>query len=230
MFKTFLLILIVFLIPFIIPLSAQPGIKAGMSISALQSSTEDFRPFLGYEVSWLQDGTSNPEFGLQLGIFYTVKFSDAFKLQPELYFSQRGYQFDQTPFYNTNYSLNINYLELPVLLEYFLPLDWSFNPVITAGPFFALKLSSNKTIRIADEEITAGVVSSVNDIDYGLVFGIGAEFPAWDGQIIFDVRMNWGIANVMTQQEDFISVSDDPGTVKTRAVILMIGYRFNLDW
>jgi len=229
MFKTFLLILIVFLIPFIIPLSAQPGIKAGMSISALQSSTEDFQPFLGYEVSWLQDGISNPKFELQLGIFYTIKFSDAFKLQPELHFSQRGYQFDQTPFYNTNYSLNINYLQLPVLLEYFLLLDWSFNPVITAGPFFALKLSSDKIIRIADKEITGGV-SGVNDIDYGLVFGIGAEFPAWDGQIILDVRMNWGFANVMTQPDNFLSVSDDPGTVKTRAVILMTGYRFNLDW
>jgi hypothetical protein len=150
-------------------------------------------------------------------------------LQPELYFSQRGYQFDQTPLYNTNYSLNINYLELPVLFEYFLPLDWSFNPVIIAGPFAALKLSSNKTIRFADEEVSSEV-SSVNDLDYGLIFGIGAEFPAWDGQIIFDLRINWGFANVMTQPDDFISLSNDPGTVKTRAIILMTGYRFNLDW
>jgi hypothetical protein len=229
MLKTFLQFLVPIIFLFTIPVSAQPGIKAGMSISALQSSKEDFRPFLSYEVSWLQDGTSNPEFGLQLGIFYTVEFSNAFKLQPELYFSQRGYQFDQTPLYNTNYTLNINYLELPVLLEYFLPLDWGFDPVITAGPFAALKLSSDKAIRIADEEVN-GDVSSVNDIDYGLVFGIGAEFPAWDGQIIFDFRINWGFANVMTQLDDFISISGDPGTVKTRAVILMTGYRFNLDW
>ena len=42
-----------------------------MSTSALQSSQEDFRPFLLYEVSWLQDGTSNPVFKLQFGVFYT---------------------------------------------------------------------------------------------------------------------------------------------------------------
>jgi len=229
MLKTTFILLIIFPLLFTIPISAQLGIKAGMSISALQSSTEDFRPFLGYEVSWLQDGTSNPEFGLQLGIFYTVNFSNAFKLQPELYFSQRGYQFDQTPLYNTNYTLNINYLELPVLFEYFIPLNWNFNPIISAGPFAALKLSSDKSIRIEDEEIN-GNVTSVNSIDYGLVLGIGAEFPAWDGQIIFDLRVNWGFANIMTQTDDFISIADDPGTVKTRAVILMTGYRFKLDW
>jgi len=150
MLKTALRFLVAIALLLSIPVNAQPGIKGGLAVSGLQSSNEDFTPFLGYEVSWLQDGTSNPVFGVQLGIFYTIKFSKVFNLQPELYFSQRGYQFDQTPLYNTNYSLNINYLELPVLFEYFLPLDWSFNPVIIAGPFAALKLISNKTIRFAD--------------------------------------------------------------------------------
>lgn len=229
MLKTHLQFLVLFTLLYTLPLSAQPGIKVGLSTSALQSSTEDFRPFLGYDVSWLQDGTSNPLFGLQLGVFYTIKISNALKLQPELFFSQRGYQFDQTPLYNTNYSLNINFLELPVHLEYFLPVNWSFNPVIKAGLFAALKLSSNKTIMIEDEEIS-GNLSSVNDIDYGLIFGIGAEFPVWGGQLLFDLRVNWGFANVMTQPNEYISISGDPGTVKTRAVTLMTGYRFNLDW
>jgi hypothetical protein len=229
MLKIGLQFIILFFLLFTFQLIAQPGIKGGLTVSGLQSSKEDFRPFLGYEVSWVQDGTSNPVFGLQLGLFYTVKLSNAFNFQPELYFSQRGYQFDQTPLYNTNYNLNINYLELPVLLEYNLPLGWDFHPVILAGPFAALKLSSDKQIRILDEE-TSGEVSSVNDFDYGLVFGIGAEFSAWDGELIFDLRINWGLANVMTQSNEYISISNDQGTVKTRAVTLMTGYRFNLDW
>jgi hypothetical protein len=229
MLKIGLQFIILFFLLFTFQLIAQPGIKGGLAVSGLQSYNEDFTPFLGYEVSWVQDGTSNPVFGLQLGLFYTVKLSNAFNFQPELYFAQRGYQFDQTPLYNTNYSLNINYLELPVLLEYNLPLDLGFHPIIIAGPFAALKLSSDKLIRISDEEIE-GEVSGVNDFDYGLVFGIGAEFAAWDGELIFDLRINWGFANVMTQPNEYISISGDPGTVKTRAVTLMTGYRFNLDW
>jgi hypothetical protein len=229
MLKISLQFLILFSLLFTFPLNAQVGIKGGLAVSGLQSSNEDFTPFLGYEVSWVQDGASNPVFGLQLGVFYNFKFSDSFNFQPELYFVQKGYQFDQTPLYNTNYSLNINYLELPVLLEYNLPLDWGFHPIIVAGPFAALKLSSDKTIRIEDEEVNSDV-SSVNDFDYGLVFGFGAEFTAWDGELIFDLRINWGFANIMTQPDDFITLSGDPGTVKTRAVTLMTGYRFNLDW
>lgn len=208
---------------------AQAGIKGGLSVSALQSSKEDYRPFLGYEVVWIQHGTSNPVFGLQLGMFYTLKLSDTFNFQPEIYYSQRGYQFNHTPLYNSNYNLHIDYLELPVLFEYILPFDWSFKPVIIAGPFAALKLSSDKQIQLADEEIT-GTVSNVNSIDYGLVFALGAEFNALDGQIVLDIRINWGFSNVMNEPDEYISLSDNPGTVKTRAVIFITGYRFNWNW
>ncbi|MCW8810696.1 MAG: PorT family protein [Ignavibacteriaceae bacterium] len=218
---------IIFLL-FSFTLSAQPGIKGGLAVSALQASGEDYTPFLGYEVSWLQDGTSNPVFGLQLGLFYTFNISDEFIFQPELYFAERGYQFDQTPLYDINYSLGINYLELPLLIEYYLPLGWGFHPAITAGPYSSIKLSNNKKINLPGEEIN-GEVSSVNNFDYGIVFGIATEFAAWNGEIIFDLRVNWGLANVLSQPSDFISINDDPGTVKTRAVTLMTGYRFSID-
>ena len=208
---------------------AQFGIKGGLAVSALQASGEDYTPFLGYEVSWLQDGTSNPVFGLQLGAFYTFNISDEFLFQPELYFVQSGYQFDQTPLYDINYRLGINYLELPLLIEYYLPLGWEFHPAIIAGPYSSVKLSSNKKINLPDEEIN-GEVSGVNSFDYGIIFGIATEFAAWEGEIIFDLRINWGFANVLSQPSDFINLYDDPGTVKTRAVTLMTGYRFNLEF
>ena len=144
MFKYGLYLVIFFILP--TTLLAQFGIKGGLAVSALQSSGEDYTPFLGYEVSWLQHGSSNPVFGLQLGAFYTFNISDEFIFQPELYFVQRGYQFDQTPLYDINYSLGINYLDLPLLIEYYLPLDWGFRPAIIAGPYSSIKLSSNKKI------------------------------------------------------------------------------------
>ena len=209
-------------------LLAQFGIKGGLAVSALQASKEDYTPFLGYEVSWVQYGTSNPVFGLQLGTFYTFSISDNFTFQPELYFVQRGYQFDQTPLYNINYSLHINYLELPLLFTYYLPLGWSFHPAITSGFYSSLKLSGNKTISLPGKEINEKV-SSVNNFDYGIIFGIASEFPAWDGEIIFDLRLNWGLANVLSKPANNKSLYDDPGTVKTRAVTLLAGYRFNLE-
>jgi hypothetical protein len=225
MYKYGLCLIIFFL--FSATLQAQFGIKGGLAVSALQSSGEDYTPFLGYEVSWVQHGTSNPVFGLHLGVFYTLKFSDELNFQPEVNFVQRGYQFDQTPLYNINYSLYINYLEFPLLVEYYPPLGWSFYPAITAGVYSSVKLRSNKTISLPDEEIR-GEVSSVNNFDYGIVFGIASEFPSWNGEITFDLRLNWGLANVLSQPDGFININDDPGTVKTRAITFMTGYRFNL--
>jgi len=226
MFKSVWCLLVFFLLH--TTLLAQFGIKGGLVVSALQSSSEDYSAVLGYEVAWLQHGTSNPVFGLQLGAFYTYKISDEFRFQPEIYFAQRGYRFDQTPLYNINYSLHLNYLELPLIIEYYLPLGWSFHPAITAGTYSSIKLSSNKTITLPNEEIN-GDVSSVSNFDYGIVFGIATEFTAWNGDIVFDLRLNWGFANVLSPPDHFISLSDDPGTVKTRAITLLTGYRFNLD-
>ena len=226
MFRYGLCLLIFFLMP--ATLLAQFGIKGGLAVSALQASKEDYTPFLGYEVSWVQEGTSNPVFGLQLGAFYTFNISDEFIFQPELCFVERGYQFDQTPLYNINYSLHINYLELPLLIEYYPPLNWSFYPAITAGVYSSIKLSSNKTISLPNEEIS-GNVSSVNGFDYGIIFGIASEFPAWNGEITFDLRLNWGLANVISKPDNYISLYDDPGTVKTRAITFLTGYRFNLN-
>ena len=68
-----------------------------------------------------------------------------------------------------------------------------------------------------------------SDFDYGIVFGLGAELDALDGQLIFDLRINWGFANIMSRLDNFVSLYDDPGTVKTRAITLMVGYRFNWE-
>ena len=62
------------------------------------------------------------------------------------------------------------------------------------------------------------------------MLGIATEFKAWDGEIIFDLRINWGLANVLSQPDNFIDLYNDPGTVKTRAITLMTGYRFNMDF
>ncbi|MFQ6116615.1 MAG: outer membrane beta-barrel protein, partial [bacterium] len=94
----------------------QLGLKGGLAVSGFQAwqdlrpySGNDYRPFLGYEVDWIQD-EGYPDVGFQVGVFYTKDLSKHFALQPELYYSQRGLHFYQTELYSTSYSLNVNYL------------------------------------------------------------------------------------------------------------------------
>jgi hypothetical protein len=210
----------------------QIGIKGGVVISGFQPWQDltpfegnDYQPFLGYEVDWIQDDASYPDLGLQIGIFYTYNLSDYFALQPELYYSQRGLNFYQTKLYNTTYSLNVSYLELPLLLKYNLPLDWGIKPSLFLGPYLAFKISASRTLNIEGESNTREV-PAINNFDYGLVFAINTEFSAWSQNLMLELRINWGIANAMEQPEEYTAISSDAGRVTVLALTFMTGIRF----
>lgn len=220
----------------LMPLNAawgQFGLKGGLAVSGFQlsqnsspSTGNDYRPFLGYQVEWLQEGdASSPDFGLQIGIFYAKDFSKYLAVQLELFYSQRGLHFYQTELYNSAYSLEVNYVEVPLLLKFKIPFNWNVKPSLLAGPYAAFKLRANRTLRIWDEQNTKRV-SSVKGLDYGLVFAISSEFPAWSRQLLFEIRFNWGLASMMAQPKEFIDLYEDAGRVNVLAFIFLTGIEF----
>ena len=220
----------------LLPLNAawsQFGLKGGLAASGFQlshnsssSTGNDYRPFLGYEVEWMQESDApGADLGLQIGIFYAKDFSKYFAVQPELYYSQRGLHFYQTELYNSVYSLNVDYVEVPVLLKFKIPLNWRVKPGLLAGPYAAFKLRANRTLRIWEEQNTKRV-SSVNDLDYGLVFAIDSKFSAWSRQLLFEIRFNWGLASMMAQPKEFIDLYDDAGRVNVLAFTFLTGIEF----
>lgn len=212
---------------------AQLSVKGGMTLSGFKlspgdagSSQEiDFRPFLGYEVGWVQYGTSNPDIGLQLGVSYTARLSEDISVQPELYYAQRGYRFEEIPLYNTSYRLKVQYLQIPFLLKYRLPLDWAVSPCLLVGPYASFRLSANRTIDIWGGRDTKSV-SAVNALDYGIVFAIDTEFSAWSQKIGSEIRFDLGLASALSQPKEYTSVIENPGTVRVLALSIMLSYRF----
>ncbi|UCH65740.1 MAG: PorT family protein [Ignavibacterium sp.] len=224
------ILLLIFILPSVT--YAQIGIKGGIVLSGYQPWQDltpfegnDYQPFLGYEVDWIQDDASFPDLGLQIGIFYTIELSKYFSLQPELYYSQRGLNFYQTELYNTTYSLNVSYLELPMLLQYNLPLDWKIKPSLFLGPYVAFKLSASRTLNIEGEKNTKDI-PGVSNLDYGLVFAINTEFIAWSQNLMFELRFNWGLANAMKQPDDYTALYEDAGRATVLAFTFMTGIRF----
>ena len=207
----------------------QFGIKAGVALSGYQplqnlssEYTHDYRPFLGYEVEWIQNDEGSPDFGLQLGIFYTHTISKYFAIQPELFYSQRGINFYKIEQYNISYNLNVSYLEIPVLFKYKLPFEWTVTPTILAGPYAAFKLSANRTLNIWEDSSTKSV-PGVKNFDYGLVFALNFELAELYPSPLLEIRFNLGLANTMQQPEEFVSLYEDPGTVKLYSLSLVTG-------
>lgn len=228
--KRFLLCILLLLFIHITTVFGQLGIKGGLVMSGFKPSQDlkpflgdDYRPFLGYEVDWIQNGY--PDFGFQIGIFYTRDISKYFALQPELYYSQRGHHFYQIELYNTSYKLKVNYVEIPLLIKYKIPVGWSVKPSLLVGPYAAFKLSAKRTLDIWGEKDTRGV-SCVNKLDYGLVFAVNSEFSAWSRQLMFEIRFNWGLASIMSQPEEFTDLYEDAGSVNLLAINFMTGFRF----
>ncbi|MDH3253070.1 MAG: PorT family protein, partial [Ignavibacteria bacterium] len=212
--------------------ASQPVIKAGLVVSAMKysridtrgESGDDFRPFLGYEVDWVQNAHSYPDVGFQAGLSYSLDLSAALRLQPELFFSRRGYHFYHTELYNTSYGIIVYYLEAPVLLSWRLPVDWSVHPRLVAGPYAAWKLRGVRVVNIWGEEETRNL-PSVNSFDYGIVFAAAVEFPVWSEWLSAELRFNWGLSNIMTPPADYVDLHDDPGSVRNLAIAFIVGYQ-----
>ena len=209
-------------------LRAQLGVKIGISFSALLSSNaDDFRQFLGYEVEWIQYGESRPISGIQFGVFYNIKLSDNFDLQPEINFIPRGYWFDQTPLYDTRYKIKINYLELPLIIKYKAPLN-SINFNVYTGPFAAIKLNANGHLEYEGIQKIESL-DCVKDFDYGMVMGLGSEFKVGTGQLLIDLKFNWGLHNMMSQPDEYIDLYENPGRVRNLSLTLLTGYSFGVS-
>lgn len=224
-----LFLILIFIFPDIA--FGQFGFKGGVALSGYQPSqnisTEfghDYRPFLGYEVEWIQNDEGSPDIGLQAGIFYTHIISKYFAIQPEVNYIQRGIHFYKTELYNISYNLNVDYLEIPVLFKYKIPLDWTVAPSFLAGPYFAFTLGADRTLDFGEESTTKSV-SGVKNFDYGLVFSLVFELPSLPASPMIELRINWGLANTMQQSEEYTSLYEDPGTVKLYALSLLTGFR-----
>jgi len=212
---------------------AQLSVKGGIAVSGFKlspgeagtSQEIDFQPFLGYEVAWVQHGTSNPDIGFQLGVSYAVRLSGDFSVQPELHFAQRGYRFEAIQLYNTFYRLKVNYLQIPLLLKYSLPFDWAVRPGLLLGPYVSFRVSASRTIEIWGERDSRSV-SAVDFLDYGLVCAVDGELSAWSQTVGGELRFDLGLARVLSPPHEYTVLNEDPGTVRVLALSALLYYRF----
>ncbi len=190
------------------------GIKGGPVLSGYEG--DDYRPYLGYEVEWVQDDAGSPDVGFQLGLFYTRRLSGHLAVQPELNLVRRGLVFYQTKRYDTSYHLTAYYLQVPVLLKYRLFL---------AGPYAAIHLGAQRTVDAWGERDTKRL-SCMRRVDYGLVFAVSPSFPAGSGRLIVEARFDLGLANAMTTPDGFTGLYEGANPARIRAFTLMTGFMF----
>jgi len=120
------------------------------------------------------------------GLFLNVSFLKVFSVQPELLFHQGG---ATNTVHNNVDVIKINYVDVPVLFKFRIPLGGTVFPNIFAGPDFSYKVGStytttsqqsNKTITIDNGNISKTATGAV--VGAGIDIQIDHLFLSVDGR------------------------------------------------
>lgn len=155
--------------------------------------------------------------GFTYGIFMTYGIGRTFAVQPELLFVMKGSKYVNgrgSDAYRE--TMNLEYVELPILAKFYLPFSRAFRIHVFAGPAPALNIRARVDARFAGE-FQEETLDNVMGFDIGLAAGAGIEVPVGRGRITFDARYTAGLTTLSKESDD---------DIRNGAVSLLFGYMF----
>lgn len=150
------------------------GVKAGMNLSNFSGDFDDPSIKVGFHAGVTADIAVAPSLYVLSGLEYTMKGS---KVADEL-------------------KSNLSYLQLPVHVGYKLTVADATKIVFHAGPYIGFAVDGKwkegglSVDAFGDESEAAGI--KMKRFDFGLGFGVGAEF----GKINAGVNCDFGLVNI----------------------------------
>jgi len=155
---------------------------------------------------------------LQLGALYERKIGTmSFTFRPD--FLPPGFGLSGATIRTT-----IDYVEVPVTVRYDFLVDY-VRPYLFGGAALAAKLSASADARGQDflDRIGAGPIDElVHDTDVTIVVGAGVEFT--NSRWGFEMRASIGLTSVF--ESPWPNGQTLESSTKTRAFMLLVGYRF----
>jgi hypothetical protein len=199
----------------------QYGVKGGFSSATID---DEFK-----ETSGMQREVNSVQ-GFSGGVFAAITLPALpFALQPELLYVRKGTQVipeNGNPFESFAVTTTLDYIELPVLAKFYVPVTGPVSPNAFIGAAYSYLLKSEDRVtsqnRTPAIDSTASPVPHIEKNDLGFVFGIGADFNLLATKITLDARHTMSLINVFKKQSD---TSPDL-TFKNRTWLVMLGVAF----
>jgi hypothetical protein len=207
-------------------LLADVGIKGGIGFFNLTNTNYLYGVISGPDL-YAPDPKNIMSF--QLGAFFSFDISKYFAFQPEIYYVMRGTRtstFIDTSGKEYKEKLRVDYIDIPVLLKYKIPLGKMIKPILFIGPYLGFRLNA----RSFNEHLFRNILA----IDYnpaiktqyaGFTVGGGFELNLKAMKLIFEGRYTFGItgindANSPIPREFITEVSKYP---THQSFVLMLG-------
>lgn len=169
------------------------GIKGGMNLASVSGST--------------LNGDFSTKTGYHFGAYGMVKVL-SFGLQPEILYSTAGSKIEASSV-TSDLSQDLVYLQVPVLVKFYLPLGINFY----AGPQFGQLMSAKGEVDTGTGTTAKITKNSYKDSDKSLIAGAGIDLPFG---LAASARYILGLTDT--------SIANDDN--KNRMFQLSIGYSF----
>lgn len=137
------------------------------------------------------------------GIFVTLHVTNSFAIQPEAIYSQKGFSDNSVP--SADVTAKLDYIDIPVLLRYDIPVVGPIRPFFVAGPAFGLQVKC--AIEASGEEASASVdCDGLQDtevefrkktFDLSGMFGAGLDFHLGGHTLMLGARYEHGFSDVV---------------------------------
>lgn len=205
----------------------------GVAVTA-EAQTVSFGPRVGVNFATLRVVDAEDEYrkhfndaldyttGAQFGAVVNFEVSEILSVQPEILYSQRGYQ--ANPVFHENSSngsasvnSRMNFLEVPVLAKFSFGVE-SIKGFVTAGPSVSyfmngkMKYAFDGKEEEEDYEFNDYVNGiKANRLDIGANVGAGMAFALGTGALNLDVRYGLGLSDISKYEAN--RPSDKPKSV-----------------
>jgi len=195
------------------------GIKAGLDATTITDNPTSWDPDLELKT------------GMAAGAFLIYQFNDWLSIQPELLYSQRGVTTRLLDYMGVDVDLtaSFDYVEIPLLLVYTVPLQASIRPTLYAGPVLSYMLSSEVDISAWLLSASADIGSITHVNDFGGIIGAGFRWVVGSGMVTFDIRYQRGFTNVITSGDFEINGDTqviEADDIKNQGFAFLLGYAF----
>lgn len=160
--------------------------------------------------------------GFLAGVFLTFHLTNTFAIQPEAVYSQRGASDNSDP--NFDATFKMDYIDIPVLLRYDIPVVGPIRPFFVAGPSFGLQVKC--AIGIEGQGLNASVacdqIGQDSEIqfrnktfDLSGILGAGLDFRLGGQTLMVGARYQHGFSDV---------VEDASAKSRTWSVVAGLGF------
>lgn len=195
----------------------QAGIKGGVNFSS---------------ASVKNAGTERIKAGYQIGVFAEYGVTETFYLQSGAYFTTKGIRLKGTKALmdaasGWKQTVNMQYIEVPLLAMYKLEIVSGMKILFNAGPYTAFgvggKTSSKQLGSDEAKDISLDTFGDnrMKDFDYGIRFGTGMEFE----KMIFEFSFDFGMNNIAYKNNELNSAFGEK-YFRNKGFSLLVGYKF----